>query len=45
MDDEDIESMYLSRLEFDREPLGCHKKYLPKLANFLTTDGFQKKKL
>lgn len=35
----------MSRLEFDKEPLGCPKKYLPKLANFLTTDGFQKKKL
>lgn len=45
LDDEEIESQYMSRLEFDREPLGCPKKYLPKLANFLTTDGFQKKKL
>jgi hypothetical protein len=37
--------MYCSRLEFDREPLGCNKKFLPKLANFLTNDGFQKQKL
>jgi hypothetical protein len=32
-------------LEFDKEPLGCNKRFLPKLANFLTSDGFQKKKL
>jgi hypothetical protein len=32
-------------LSFDKEPSGCPKRYLPKLANFLTTDGFQKKKL
>jgi len=35
----------MSRLEFDCEPRCCPKKYLPKLANFLTSDGFQKKKL
>ena len=37
--------MYSSRLSFDKQPNGCPKKHLPKLANFLTTDGFQKKKL
>lgn len=25
--------------------MGCNKRFLPKLANFLTNDGFQKKKL
>ena len=37
--------MYLSRLTFDHEPRGCPNKYLPNLANMLTTDGFQKKML
>ena len=37
--------MYLSRLSFDTEPLSCPKKHLPKLANFLTGEGFDKKKL
>lgn len=35
----------MSRLDFDYEPKGCPKKYLPKLANILTADGFSKKKL
>lgn len=45
LDEDELEEMYSSRIEFDREPLGCKKQFLPKLANFLTTDGFQKKKL
>ena len=32
-------------MTFDTEPLSCPKKYLPKLANFLTDEGFDKKKL
>lgn len=32
-------------MTFDYEPRGCPKKYLPNLANFMTTDGFQKKML
>lgn len=45
LDEDELEEMYISRLEFDQEPTGCHKRLLPKLANFLTSDGFQKKRL
>lgn len=37
--------MYSSRLSFDEEPLGCRKQFLPKIADIITTEGFQKKKL
>lgn len=37
--------MYSCRLEFDEEPLGCRKSCLPKIADIITTEGFQKKKL
>lgn len=37
--------MYQSRINFDIEPLSCPKKHLPRLATFLTGEGFDKKKL
>ena len=45
LDEDEIEELYSSRLQFDKDPASCNKKLLPNLANFITTDGFQKKKL
>lgn len=45
MDEEDLEEMYCSRLNFNFEPQSCPKKLLPRLANFMTNEGFDKKEL
>lgn len=35
----------MPRINFDEEPTSTPKKNLPKLAEFITDDGFNRKKL
>lgn len=40
LDEEELEELYASRLGFDIEPSSTPKKFLPRLASFLTFEGF-----